>query len=105
MPWPWNLDEVKNMRKPAYNRMLAHSKAKRKSPALNAKRTKLAKLMEQVAKLSKEVLAACPHVVANQQYEEWGIENTLGCYRPGMECRIICNGCCNVLERWNTTDS
>lgn len=76
------------------------AKRKRETPEMKRKRALLAKLMERVQKLSKEVRGGCSHLIENQKYTETGREDTLGSWKSGMDYKIQCNGCGEVLARW-----
>ena len=96
-----DLDFIKQYRKSVYTKMYQHALFKKESPALKAKRTKLAKLMAEVEKLSKVVIDQCPHLIENQRYTEQGIENTLGNWTSHHYYQIQCKACGKVLERWD----
>lgn len=94
---PW----MKRWRKDVFERMRSFVKSEKETPAQKGKRTRLANLLKEVEKLSKEVRNACPHILENQRYEEHGRQNTLGSWAAGMDYWLRCEGCGNTLDRWS----
>lgn len=97
----YSLSWLKRYRKGVHLKIYGLAKALRESKALKIKREFLERLAARHLKLGAEVRAACPHVPQNQVYTETGREDTLGNWASGMDCKIQCKGCGEVLERWS----
>ncbi|HVT63057.1 MAG TPA: hypothetical protein VHD33_06205 [Legionellaceae bacterium] len=82
-----------------YAKMQALALAKREPKALKLKRAKLAKLMEKVNKLSPEVINECKHLIENQEYESYPMDDTIGHYNYTVY-KIKCIQCGKILDNW-----
>lgn len=86
---------LKRWRKSAFDLMKGF--AATTSISWKRKRSKLKKLREEVAKLTKEVYEKCPHPLESQIYREEGHQDTLGNWTSHGQNYIRCRECGTTL--------